>query len=174
MQTQSNTYSLILSLNVDVRLNNEFAPFLGPNRIVNFNKNSLFLDKTAEFAKLNNNRAAIDAINRFIVKNMKYEKKQTADKDSWYIPSLDHTYKELTGMCIDYATLMVAMARSLGIPAKLITGYTREECHAWVEVYLEPTGWERWDPTVESISRVKRNTQQLINDDKNYIQMFQY
>ena len=173
-QSGSNLYSHILSVSVDVQLVNEYAPFLLPNQIVNFNKESLFLKKVEEFKKLHDNRAAIDEINRFIVKNMKYDDKKVLIDDGGYIPCLDRVYTELTGMCFDYAALMVAMARSLGIPAKLVIGNTREECHAWVEVYLEPSGWERRDPTVEVLCRIKRNTQQLINDDNNYIRMFQY
>jgi len=173
-QSGSNLYSHILSFSVDVRLVNEHAPFLSSNKLVNFNKESLFMNKVEELKKLNDNRAAIDEINRFIVKNMKYDDREVVLEDGGYVPCLDRVYTELTGRCIDYAALMVAMARSLGIPAKLVTGYTREQCHAWVEVYLEPSGWERRDPTIEALSRVKRNTQQLINDDKNYKQMFQY
>jgi hypothetical protein len=56
---------------------------------------------------------------------------------------------------------MVLMLRSLGIPARLVTGYLGGELnpiegyyvvresnsHAWVEAYLQPAGWTVFDPT---------------------------
>ncbi|WP_423750852.1 DUF3488 and transglutaminase-like domain-containing protein [Salinirarus marinus] len=63
------------------------------------------------------------------------------------------------GYCTYYATTMVAMLRSEGVPARFITGYTSGErtsdewvvrgldSHAWVQVYFPDVGWVRFDPT---------------------------
>jgi transglutaminase-like putative cysteine protease len=64
------------------------------------------------------------------------------------------------GYCTYYATTMVVMLRSQGIPARFVTGYTAGEqvgndsyvvrgldSHAWVEVYFPDVGWVRFDPT---------------------------
>lgn len=62
------------------------------------------------------------------------------------------------GVCQDFAHAMVAICRSLGIPARYVSGYffdaTRdhsmrgwEASHAWVEVYLLHKGWVGLDPT---------------------------
>ena len=64
------------------------------------------------------------------------------------------------GYCTYYATTMVTMLRSQGVPARLATGYTPGEqvgenrrvvrglnSHAWVEVYFPDVGWVRFDPT---------------------------
>ncbi|WP_247005960.1 transglutaminase TgpA family protein [Halorientalis litorea] len=64
------------------------------------------------------------------------------------------------GYCTYYATTMVTMLRSQGIPARFVVGYTSGEqvgdgewevrgldSHAWVEVYFPDTGWVRFDPT---------------------------
>ena len=64
------------------------------------------------------------------------------------------------GYCTYYATTMVVMLRSQGVPARFVTGYTAGEdlgngthvvrglnSHAWVEVYFPDTGWVRFDPT---------------------------
>ncbi|MGJ8697431.1 MAG: transglutaminase family protein [Verrucomicrobiaceae bacterium] len=62
------------------------------------------------------------------------------------------------GVCQDFAHAMVALCRSLGIPARYVSGYffdaTRdsslrgsEATHAWVEVYVEGHGWIGLDPT---------------------------
>jgi transglutaminase-like putative cysteine protease len=64
------------------------------------------------------------------------------------------------GYCEYFATAMVAMVRSQGIPARYVVGYSTGEqvgpdtyevramnAHAWVEVFFEGVGWVRFDPT---------------------------
>ena len=62
------------------------------------------------------------------------------------------------GVCQDFAHAMVALCRSLYIPARYVSGYffdaTRdhslrgsEASHAWVEVYIDNFGWIGLDPT---------------------------
>jgi len=52
------------------------------------------------------------------------------------------------GVCQDYAHLMIALCRTLGIPARYVSGYNPAEgrMHAWVET-LENELWQAWDPT---------------------------
>jgi transglutaminase-like putative cysteine protease len=64
-----------------------------------------------------------------------------------------------SGYCTYYATTMVTMLRSQGIPARFVTGYTPGQnvdgeyvvrglnAHAWVEVYFPGYGWQQFDPT---------------------------
>jgi len=64
------------------------------------------------------------------------------------------------GYCTYYATTMVTMLRTEGIPARFVTGYTTGQrvaedrwvvrgldSHAWVEVYFPDVGWVKFDPT---------------------------
>ena len=64
------------------------------------------------------------------------------------------------GYCVYFATTMVAMLRTQGIPARFVVGYTPGQrvsqdewvvrgldSHAWVEVYFPDVGWVRFDPT---------------------------
>jgi transglutaminase-like putative cysteine protease len=64
------------------------------------------------------------------------------------------------GYCTYYATSMVAMLRSQGVPARFAVGYTSGQrvaedewvvrgldSHAWVEVYFPEVGWVEFDPT---------------------------
>lgn len=66
--------------------------------------------------------------------------------------------KKRTGVCQDFAHAMVALCRSLKIPARYVSGYfydrTRdhslrgaEASHAWVEVFVGEAGWIGLDPT---------------------------
>jgi transglutaminase-like putative cysteine protease len=59
------------------------------------------------------------------------------------------------GVCQDYAHLMLAVCRMVGLPARYVSGHLVGEggSHAWVEVYRrnedDPGTWipEAWDPT---------------------------
>ncbi|MFB6312206.1 MAG: transglutaminase domain-containing protein, partial [Salinirussus sp.] len=64
------------------------------------------------------------------------------------------------GYCVYYATTMVVMLRTQGIPARFVSGYTTGQevedgryvvrglnAHAWVEVYFPDSGWVAFDPT---------------------------
>jgi transglutaminase-like putative cysteine protease len=66
------------------------------------------------------------------------------------IPSAAEVLETMTGDCNEHATLLTALLRAVGIPARISTGlvYTRENFyyHAWVEAY---TGeWITIDPTM--------------------------
>ncbi len=76
-------------------------------------------------------------------------------------PLEDFLLTRKTGYCEHYATAMVVMLRTLGIPARLVTGFLATEwnefggyytvrqrdAHAWVEVYFPQSGWITMDPT---------------------------
>lgn len=64
------------------------------------------------------------------------------------------------GVCQDFAHVMIAALRSIGIPARYVSGYLEtvpppgqeklqgaDATHAWVEVYTPSTGWVDFDPT---------------------------
>jgi len=65
------------------------------------------------------------------------------------------------GFCEHYAGSFVFMLRAVGIPARIVVGYQGGEynprgnyvsvrqfdAHAWTEVWLEGSGWVRFDPT---------------------------
>ncbi len=65
------------------------------------------------------------------------------------------------GVCQDFAHIMIAVCRSMGIPARYVSGYIRTDpppgqprlegadaMHAWVSVWMGPNaGWMQFDPT---------------------------
>ncbi|BBC37211.1 hypothetical protein SGFS_085050 [Streptomyces graminofaciens] len=64
------------------------------------------------------------------------------------------------GFCIHFSFAMSAMARTLGIPARVAVGFTPgtpnsdgsmsvglRDAHAWPELYFEGVGWTRFEPT---------------------------
>ena len=72
-----------------------------------------------------------------------------------------HVFKVRSGVCQDFAHLMLAYCRSLGIPARYVSGYVwdpgheaghdamrgSQASHAWVEVFVPGRGWIGLDPT---------------------------
>lgn len=70
-------------------------------------------------------------------------------------------FERRAGVCQDFAHLMLACLRSLGVPARYVSGYLEtlpppgqprligaDASHAWVSVYVgEPHGWIDLDPT---------------------------
>ena len=76
---------------------------------------------------------------------------------------VDHVLETGQGVCQDYAHLMIAIARSWGIPTRYVSGYLRvtgqdreqapeNATHAWVECRLPGLGWVGFDPTNRSLA----------------------
>jgi protein-glutamine gamma-glutamyltransferase len=73
----------------------------------------------------------------------------------------DFLFDSRRGFCGHYASAFAVMMRAAGIPARVVTGYLggmenpyghywtvrQSDAHAWVEVWLEGSGWSRVDPT---------------------------
>ncbi|HEX5016428.1 MAG TPA: DUF3488 and transglutaminase-like domain-containing protein [Actinomycetes bacterium] len=68
--------------------------------------------------------------------------------------------QDRSGYCEQFAATMALMARDLGIPARVVVGYTPGEytsdgvwqvtahdAHAWPELWFEGVGWTRFEPT---------------------------
>jgi transglutaminase-like putative cysteine protease len=79
------------------------------------------------------------------------------------------------GVCQDFAHVMIALVRSLGIPCRYVSGYlfyhkddrsTPDATHAWVEAYLPPLGWIGLDPT-NNILAEERHIRVAVGRDYN-------
>lgn len=68
--------------------------------------------------------------------------------------------RQKEGFCVHFSFSMAAMARTLGIPARVAVGFTPgttnadgsvsvgiKDAHAWPELYFEGVGWTRFEPT---------------------------
>jgi len=73
---------------------------------------------------------------------------------------IDEILATRRGVCQDYAHVMIAIARSWGVPTRYVSGYLHVEgasagvdgpagiaTHAWVECRLPQLGWVEFDPT---------------------------
>lgn len=80
------------------------------------------------------------------------------DATSWFL------FEHQQGHCEYYASALTLMARSLGIPARVVTGYIASDynavtgqytvresnAHAWVEAEIAPNQWRTFDGTPPS------------------------
>ncbi len=81
------------------------------------------------------------------------------DPDATHVHStLDEVIEGKAGVCQDFSHLMIACARSQGIPARYVSGYLyvekddegirgEEATHAWVECLMSDGRWAGFDPT---------------------------
>ena len=70
-----------------------------------------------------------------------------------------HVFEQKRGVCQDFAHMMIALCRVIGIPARYVSGYFFVEkaviggvddntaSHAWLECFLPGIGWVGYDPT---------------------------
>jgi transglutaminase-like putative cysteine protease len=77
---------------------------------------------------------------------------------------VDHfLFEARTGWCEQIASALVVLLRSVGVPARLVTGYVpgeanplwssftvrERDAHAWAEVWFPGIGWQAFDPTAD-------------------------
>jgi transglutaminase-like putative cysteine protease len=76
---------------------------------------------------------------------------------------IDEALVTREGVCQDFAHVMIALVRGLGIPCRYVSGYlhhrnqdqdrsTHDATHAWVEAFLPHLGWVGFDPTNDLIA----------------------
>lgn len=91
----------------------------------------------------------------WVIDNTSYDHKKYDEHQN---NNFDHLYGALVtlesskGVCYDYATLYAALARSQGIPTKIVEGYYilddgKKEFHAWNQVYVNGK-WMNIDTTL--------------------------
>lgn len=137
-----NRYAMILAASINVKLNNEFAPFLRPNQYVNYENATNSTAKAAELVGgIDDTLKKVEAIYSYVVHNISYDYAKAATVQSGYLPDLDMVLKERKGICFDYAALMTGMLRSQNIACKLVVGYADGAYHAWISVWTPERGW---------------------------------
>jgi transglutaminase-like putative cysteine protease len=71
---------------------------------------------------------------------------------------IDDALRARQGVCQDFAHIMIALVRQLGVPCRYVSGYLFHRAsdhdrssdgatHAWVEALLPELGWVGFDPT---------------------------
>ena len=99
--------------------------------------------------------AAVADLNRRIFTDFKYDPMATT-----VATPLEEVLEKRAGVCQDFAHLGIACLRSLGLPARYVSGYLRtrppegkprlvgaDASHAWFAVFCPGVGWVDFDPT---------------------------
>ena len=81
---------------------------------------------------------------------------------------IERFLQERSGYCVHYSSAMAVMARSLGVPSRIMVGYapgslvqpgpdtsgeeeryrvTTDQLHAWPQIYVDGVGWTEFEPT---------------------------
>ena len=180
-------YASLYSKSIDVKLADQFAPFLRPNQYVNYSSTSTAVAKAAELVKdCKTNLEKVSAVYHFVVNNMTYDTAKAQSVQSGYLPVVDDVLAAKKGICFDYAALMCAMLRSQGVPCKLVVGYTGEVYHAWINTYSAESGWVEgviffdgttWklmDPTFASSGKSSKAVMTYIGNGSNYSAKYLY
>ncbi len=94
-------------------------------------------------------------LTRRIFEDFKYDSKATT-----IVTPLEEVLEKRRGVCQDFAHLSIACLRSLGLPARYVSGYLRthppegkkklvgaDASHAWFSVFCPRNGWRDFDPT---------------------------
>ncbi|MDR7428136.1 MAG: transglutaminaseTgpA domain-containing protein, partial [Armatimonadota bacterium] len=103
---------------------------------------------------------AVVAVNRYLWREYRYDltigpQRRPGDAVDYFL------FEERRGYCEQFASAMAVLLRAVGIPARLVTGYTpgtlhpftgllevrNSDAHAWVEVFFPDVGWVEFEPT---------------------------
>lgn len=133
------------------------GPYLEPTEIID-SDHPLVIAKAAELAEGEDDLfKVVFNLASWVEENIKYDlntvTSAASQKGSWVLQNKQ-------GVCDEMTSLFVAMARSLGIPARFVSGisYTNSEevvnavgsnwaGHGWAEVYFPNIGWVSFDVT---------------------------
>lgn len=148
-------YRVAKSQSVTADIQNPLKVYLASVQTVNWNEDMEAVKKAAELTKnLKTDREKINAVYRFVVENISYDYDKIKNIPTTYVPDIDRILADGKGICYDYSALFAAMLRSLGIPCKLVKGYSSnvKGYHAWNEVYLaDEDRWAIIDTTYDSV-----------------------
>ena len=99
--------------------------------------------------------AGTRALTRRIFQDFKFDPEATT-----VATPLEEVWKKRRGVCQDFAHLAIACLRSLGLPARYVSGYLRtrppegkprlvgaDASHAWFSIFSPGRGWIDFDPT---------------------------
>lgn len=176
---QGQSYALIESESLEVKLDSEEGVYLNAIQNINWSKDSQPIIYAASLAKqVKEYSKKMSTLYSYMVGGTyTYDYDKLATLATGYIPNIDATYKDKTGICYDFSALYSAMLRSLGIPAKLVKGYatTAEGYHAWNEVYdFNKKQWLIVDTTYDlQVNKVKVKVK-MIKEAKDYQKVNEY
>jgi transglutaminase-like putative cysteine protease len=138
----------------------EIGPLGQVERCYDFLQTSTYVDVTPEVARI----AQVAADGQTDCWQAAQAVSAHINKEFHYQPAATHSHTHMrevlqtrTGVCQDFAHVMLGLCRALNLPARYVSGYLyngpadrlkgAQASHAWVEVYVPGHGWHGLDPT---------------------------
>lgn len=133
-----------------------FGKYLEPSENIDSN-NPLIIAKASELVDGEDDLfEAVFKLAQWVEENTKYDIQDTVIRES--SKKASWTLQNKRGVCDEMTSLLVAMARSVGIPTRFVQGisYTEDPDilkqvgknwvgHGWAEIYFPGTGWISFD-----------------------------
>jgi len=145
-----------------------FFEFLSPSEAISFSAEINLLANRFFQARREIGPAALE-LNHWINQSFSYQSGSTQIDTP-----VDQVLKQRTGVCQDFAQVMIAILRSAEIPARYVVGYIETEAqrkassgkrpkklvgaaesHAWVELCLPGGEWWPLDPTNDCVAGLR-------------------
>lgn len=179
----------------NIKIKNDYSPYLYPNQYVNYDKNTKAIQKGQEIAEgADDDLDVVTYVYDYVINNITYDhdkaSKIKAGTLSQYLPDVDEILEKKAGICFDYAAVMATMLRTQNIPTRMMIGYVTIDgntiYHAWIGVYIHNIGWiddfiefdgKNWsmmDPTLISDSQNNSKIKEFIKNQDNYMTKYLY
>jgi transglutaminase-like putative cysteine protease len=131
----------------------EFWDTLNPS---SFAKPTALLESLREELNVDRQNDPLTTLRR-LMRDM-YERFEYSPRSTRVDSPIDEALETRRGVCQDFAHILIALVRPLGIPCRYVSGYLfhgPESCdrsadgatHAWVEALVPSAGWVGLDPT---------------------------
>ena len=132
--------------------------FLQPSRYVRFS------DALEAFTSANDIERGAGPLSSLLDLSSRLHRVFQYDPGSTAVDSpMEHILETGRGVCQDYTHVMLAIARSWGIPGRYVSGYIHREgkegeqslpgaSHSWGEFYIPDAGWVGIDPTNDTLA----------------------
>jgi transglutaminase-like putative cysteine protease len=138
----------------DLKLKNEVLQYQLPSQYISWDDEIKAFAETCLILEKSVFESVLDLIKKI------YTEFQFKSGSTNVNTPLKTVLKERKGVCQDFSHLAIACLRSLGIPAKYVSGYIEtippkgkpklegsDASHAWISVYIPEMGWCEFDPT---------------------------
>jgi hypothetical protein len=134
------------------------ASFLAPEPFIESDAPEIVAEAATAIQGAQDPRTQAERLVRHV--NAILEKKPTVS-----LPSAREVLRTRIGDCNEHTALYVAMARALGLPARVAVGLTYLRgafyYHAWPEVYIQERGRGLWMPVDPTLNEYPANTTHL-------------
>jgi transglutaminase-like putative cysteine protease len=138
----------------DLNLKNEVLQYQLPSQYISWDDDIIAFAETCLMPEVSLFEAVLNLIKKI------YTEFQFKSGSTNVNTPLKTVLKERKGVCQDFSHLAIASLRSVGIPAKYVSGYIEtippkgkpklegsDASHAWISVYIPDMGWCEFDPT---------------------------